>query len=280
MRCLQAMNLCLCREQNKSPALYHRNQQYSITAMTDGSGAVTERYAYSAYGTPTITNASGTARTATAIENRYTYTGREYDEGLDLYHYRARLYDSASCRFCSRDPIGFDGSRWNLFEFLLGNPIKYVDPSGLEVDINLFPETDPLCNLAEQHPDSSGTIIIGAHGCQDGTIFGPDNEIITTVELIDKIKSCKDYQPGVTIVIKSCFPAKSPSRCQWIADKTGLPVVASPRKCSYIYYKLPKDAYWWQKPKFKETETYGPDGKPEPPLVFQPEEPLRSSPFK
>jgi hypothetical protein len=33
---------------------FHRNQQYSITALTDGSGAIVERYAYTAYGTPTI----------------------------------------------------------------------------------------------------------------------------------------------------------------------------------------------------------------------------------
>ena len=37
---------------------YHRNQQYSITAMTTSTGAVAERYAYTAYGQPTILNAS------------------------------------------------------------------------------------------------------------------------------------------------------------------------------------------------------------------------------
>ena len=36
----------------------HRNQQYSITAMTTSTGAVAERYAYTAYGQPTILNAS------------------------------------------------------------------------------------------------------------------------------------------------------------------------------------------------------------------------------
>ncbi len=59
---------------------FHRNGQYSITALTDGGGGIVERYAYTAYGTPTITDASGTTRTTTAIGNRYTYTGREYDE--------------------------------------------------------------------------------------------------------------------------------------------------------------------------------------------------------
>jgi hypothetical protein len=51
---------------------YHRNQQYSVIALTTGSGAVSERYAYSAYGTPTITDASGTVLTSSADNNRYT----------------------------------------------------------------------------------------------------------------------------------------------------------------------------------------------------------------
>ncbi|XZE19786.1 hypothetical protein SH449x_005114 [Pirellulaceae bacterium SH449] len=49
---------------------YHRNQQYSITAMTTSSGAVAERYAYTAYGQPTILNASGTVLTSSAVGNR------------------------------------------------------------------------------------------------------------------------------------------------------------------------------------------------------------------
>jgi len=111
---------------------FHRNQQYSITALTDGSGAVSERYAYSAYGTPTITDASGTTRTTTGIGNRYTYTGREYDETLALYHYRARMYDSVAGRFVSRDPIGFEGSQWNVYEYVNSSPPVLVDPLGLQ----------------------------------------------------------------------------------------------------------------------------------------------------
>lgn len=85
---------------------YHRGQQYSVTALTDSSGGIVERYAYDAYGNLSVFDGSGTARTTTAEGNRYTYTGREYDDVLDLYHYRARMYDSIAGRFCSRDPIG------------------------------------------------------------------------------------------------------------------------------------------------------------------------------
>ena len=88
---------------------YQGTQQYSIIALTDSSGTIKERYAYTAYGTPTITDAAGTVRSATAEANRYLYTGREYDDVADIYHYRARPYLSRLGRFGSRDPIGYFG---------------------------------------------------------------------------------------------------------------------------------------------------------------------------
>ena len=95
-------------DDNKSPQRrFIRNQQYSINAVSEGGGSVVERYAYSAYGQVTIADASGTEISDSAISNRYTYTGREWDEGLNLYHYRARMYDAVGGRFCSRDPIGY-----------------------------------------------------------------------------------------------------------------------------------------------------------------------------
>ncbi|MFN7731628.1 MAG: hypothetical protein ACK5OB_06990, partial [Pirellula sp.] len=54
------------------------NQQFSITAITNSTGAISERYAYSAYGQPTILGASGSILSASTISNRYTYTGREW----------------------------------------------------------------------------------------------------------------------------------------------------------------------------------------------------------
>ena len=110
---------------------YHRNQQYSITAMTTSTGAVAERYAYTAYGQPTILNASGTVLTSSAVGNRYTYTGREWDETLGLHHFRARWMSPLAGRFIGRDPIGYAGSAWNTYEYVYGKPLILGDPIGL-----------------------------------------------------------------------------------------------------------------------------------------------------
>ena len=106
------------------------NHQYSVTAITTSTGAVAERYAYTAYGQPTILDASASVLSSSAINNRYTYTGREWDATLALYHFRARWMSGLSGRFISRDPIGYAGSSWGLYEFVAGRALSSVDPTG------------------------------------------------------------------------------------------------------------------------------------------------------
>ena len=107
---------------------YHRNQQYSITALCDNSGAVVERYAYTAYGEPTILDGAGTTtRTASFIGNPYLYTTQEYDAETGLYHFNARMYEGRKGRFLSRDPsLYHDGDNAYQSWMLLSQ----MDPSG------------------------------------------------------------------------------------------------------------------------------------------------------
>ena len=40
-------------------------------------------------------------------------------------------YDSTVGRWTTKDPIGFNGGDTNLYAYVGGNPMSYVDPSGL-----------------------------------------------------------------------------------------------------------------------------------------------------
>lgn len=44
------------------------------------------------------------------------------------------LYDPGVGRFCSRDPIGFEGSHWNTFELCNSSTLTQVDSTGLDAD--------------------------------------------------------------------------------------------------------------------------------------------------
>ncbi len=108
----------------------HSNQQYSITAVTTSAGAVAERYAYSAYGEPTILDGSGSTLSSSAINHRYSYTGREWDATVGLYHFRARWMSPKTGRFLGRDPIGFvDGNCLYRLYFTLAS----LDPEGMAI---------------------------------------------------------------------------------------------------------------------------------------------------
>ena len=114
---------------------YHRNQQYSIYAITDAAANIAERYAYTAYGQPTILDAAATVIATSAISNRYTYTAREWDATVGLYHFRARWMSGLTGRFLTRDPIGFEGSPWSVYQYVFDNPLYWVDPNGKQAAI-------------------------------------------------------------------------------------------------------------------------------------------------
>jgi len=108
----------------------HSNQQYSITAVTTSAGAIAEHYAYSAYGEPTILDGFGSQISNSSISNRYSYTGREWDATVGLHHFRARWMSPNVGRFLGRDPIGYKGSPYDLYEYCDSNSIAQVDPNG------------------------------------------------------------------------------------------------------------------------------------------------------
>ncbi|AFY47866.1 RHS repeat-associated core domain protein [Nostoc sp. PCC 7524] len=89
------------------------------------------------------------AQTNPSAGDRFTFTGREYDEEIALYYYRARYYDANLGRFISQDPIGFAGQDVNLYRYVGNNPVNATDPSGLiaaieyKIIIDLFVLGEP-----------------------------------------------------------------------------------------------------------------------------------------
>ena len=111
----------------------HSDDLLSTIAVSDASGNVVERYQYTDYGFPVITDASGNVHTESTIGNRFMFTGREYDSATGLYYHRARHMNPITGRFIDRDPQGKWGdplSRGNALAYVSSNPYSYVDPFG------------------------------------------------------------------------------------------------------------------------------------------------------
>jgi RHS repeat-associated protein len=97
----------------------HADGLGSIVKTTNAVGAVLASRRYDTFG-----------NLEAGATNGFAFTGREWDSESALYYYRARYYDPKSGRFISEDPIGLLGGV-NLYRYAAGNPIRFVDTSGL-----------------------------------------------------------------------------------------------------------------------------------------------------
>jgi RHS repeat-associated protein len=104
---------------------YHADGLGSITGLTNSGQTVVQNYGYDGFGNLTQ---------APTVQNPYTYTGREWDQETGLYYYRARYYDPKAGRFLQEDPIGLAGGI-NLYAYVFNNPLRWTDPTGLEVQV-------------------------------------------------------------------------------------------------------------------------------------------------
>lgn len=100
----------------------------SVTTVTDATGAVLNRYAYTPFGTEMLE--------VEAIANDFEFNGALgiLEDSGNLTFMRARGYSDQLGRFVSEDPLFVSGDVQNLYNFALNNPTRFVDPYGNEAD--------------------------------------------------------------------------------------------------------------------------------------------------
>jgi RHS repeat-associated protein len=60
----------------------------------------------------------------------FTFAGGLYDKDTKLIKFGYRDYDSSIGRWITKDPIDFEGGDSNLYGYVLGDPVNFVDPTG------------------------------------------------------------------------------------------------------------------------------------------------------
>ncbi|EHI56421.1 hypothetical protein HMPREF9333_00486, partial [Johnsonella ignava ATCC 51276] len=97
----------------------------STVMAKDTEGEVVSGTYYNAWGEAVNTyTKAGFEKSILAVPS---YTGHRYDNISGLYYAKARMYSADDKRFTSIDPIK-DGLNW--YEYCMGDPQKYTDPSG------------------------------------------------------------------------------------------------------------------------------------------------------
>jgi len=124
----------LIQETGKPDKFYYSYADYqgSLIALTDKDGNLIERYAYDPWGARRNPDnwAEKDSRTSWLVNRGYT--GHEHLDAFGIINMNGRVYDPLTAMFFSPDPV-LDANNWlsyNRYEYCLGNPFKYTDPSG------------------------------------------------------------------------------------------------------------------------------------------------------
>ena len=101
----------------------------STRLLSDSNGLIADSVVYNAWG---LQLGGGDL-----VENKYLFTGEQFDVELDQVYLRARYMDPGSGRFTNMDIFpGFEREPAYLHKYVYANnsPVNGVDPSGLFVD--------------------------------------------------------------------------------------------------------------------------------------------------
>jgi RHS repeat-associated protein len=208
---------------------YHPDHLGSTGFVTDVNGKLYEHIEYFPFGETWVEEHSNTQRTP------YLYTGKELDEETGLYYYGARYYDPRTSVWQSADPIlgkylpsgdkerdknlsGMGGVlnpiNIDLYAYGHQNPLRYVDPDGLEVTLNLFRPGELQYKRAQKVQAIPGIFTVGVHTSPiswrmpDGARIKPD---VAAKLLAQEIKNSKKWKPGMPVLILGCYSGANPA---------------------------------------------------------------------
>ncbi len=111
-------------------AYIHRDALGSVDTVTDSHGNVVMRNQFAPYGENLSANKPSPAFKRHELRG---YTGHESVAETGLINMNARLYDPVIGRFISADSVVPEpgmGMAYNRYMYVVGNPLKYSDPTG------------------------------------------------------------------------------------------------------------------------------------------------------
>ncbi|MFH1441576.1 MAG: RHS repeat-associated core domain-containing protein, partial [Candidatus Omnitrophota bacterium] len=159
----------------------YENPNRSVVSLVNTSGAIINSYSYDAFGS-IVNKAEG-------VSNNFRYVGEYFDSETGIIFLRNRYYDSYVGRFITKDPIPGKitfPQRINPYPYCINNPVKLIDPLGLEAVFGKRPLenwsfmiNDPMDDLINAEASHEQVWFRDFHyingvGLTNNVGFGPD----------------------------------------------------------------------------------------------------------
>ena len=147
---------------------FNANHLGSGSLITDGNGNPYQTLAYAPYGEVLLDVRGG------SYNEPHQFTGHERDQETGLNYAHARYYWSDLSIFTSVDPLAEKYPNMSPYVYCAGNPVKYVDPTGMEVEIT--GEQDAAMQVIQKQAGTSVTFTLDKkYGCLSYQINDKDN---------------------------------------------------------------------------------------------------------
>jgi len=127
-----------------------QDPNWNVVAIADTSGDVQERFAYSAYGVPSVLTPDFGSRLSSNFDWEVLYSGYAWSKELEMYLVRNRHYCPSLGSWTGRDPVKYV-RRHNLYEYCQWRPTSITDPLGL--DPSLSPDVQRAVDACAGDPN-------------------------------------------------------------------------------------------------------------------------------
>ena len=172
----------------------HYDQVGSLRVVTDSSHSIVKEIVYDTYGN--ILSDSNEA-----FKVPFGFAGGLYDTDTKLTRFGYRDYDAYTGKWTAKDPIGFDGGDSNLYGYVLGDPVNFVDSDGLKPSNK--DKAEKGCDAQDAIEDGKEKDLVerGVDAAPCPWWVGCDKGKERIKDIIDKIR---DRQKRQCEALKSC----------------------------------------------------------------------------
>jgi RHS repeat-associated protein len=107
---------------------YHPDHLGSSSYISNLDGEVVQHVEYVPFGEVFLEEKNAKWNTP------YLFTSKELDRETGLYYFGARYQDPKLGIFISVDPLAEKYKGWSSYAYVLNNPVRFIDPTGMEAD--------------------------------------------------------------------------------------------------------------------------------------------------